>query len=216
VILSAEKIKSLLESPPSDPLDRLVISPVLDVAKQLKPGTASIDLRLGQHFYVAMRTKLSELNRLSEHHQVNMQRYKDETFVPLGDYFVLHPRQFVLGETLEWIRLPRNLAAFVVGRSTWGRDGLIIATAIGVHPHFSGILTLEISNVGEIPIYLYPGFSIAQLFLMSVETAKTLVEPTPSAFQMQTSPRGRIVDVEDIDIIRSFRKLRGIAHDKVE
>lgn len=206
MILSSEQIRGLLENPPRDPKDRLVISPVLEPNKQLTPGTASIDLRLGQNFHVALRTKLSELNRLSDEHRANMQRYKDETFVPVGDYFVLHPRQFVLGETLEWVTLPRNLSASVVGRSTWGRDGLIIATATGVHPNFSGVLTLELSNVGEIPIYLYPGFSIAQLFLHSVELVEGSGEPVPGAFQIQTSPRGRVPDVEDTDIIKAFKK----------
>ena len=125
--------------------------------------------------------------------------------MPIGDYFVLHPGQFVLGETLEWIHLPKNLVAFVVGKSTWGRDGLIIATAIGVHPNWSGILTLEISNVGEIPIYLYPGLAIAQLFLAVVELTAESITPVASAFQGQTSPRTRNVEIEDRDIIELFR-----------
>lgn len=205
MLLSCERISELLEHPPQDPAERLVISPLLDPEKQLKSGCASVDVRLGQRFYVPLRTKLSELDRMSPKHHKDIQRYKDETFVPVGDYFVLHPRQFVLGETLEWIHLPRNLAAYVVGKSTWGRDGLIIATAIGVHPNFSGILTLEISNVGEIPIRLYPGFAIAQLFVNSVELSGSAV-PIPSAFQMQTSPHGRHSDIEDQDMIEEFRK----------
>lgn len=205
MILSSERVRELLENPPLDPADRLVVSPLLDPEKQLKAGSASVDVRLGQRFYVPLRTKLSELDRMSPTHHKDIQRYKDETFVPIGDYFVLHPRQFVLGETLEWIHLPKNLSAYVVGKSTWGRDGLIIATAIGVHPNFSGILTLEISNVGEIPIRLYPGFAIAQLFLNSVEL-RGPVTPTPSAFQMQTSPHGRHVDIEDRDILEIFKK----------
>jgi deoxycytidine triphosphate deaminase len=138
-----------------------------------------------------------------------LRKYKDDTFVPLGQHFVLHPGQFVLGETLEWVHLPRNLVAFVVGKSTWGRDGLIIATAIGVHPNFSGILSLEISNVGEIPIYLYPGLSIAQLFLANVDSPGTVTE-IPSAFQVQTSPRTRNVDIEDRDIIEVFRSRKDL------
>lgn len=207
MVLSTEQIRKLLENPPSDPADRLVISPLLDVARQLRPGQASVDVRLGQRFHVPLRTKLSKLDRLSKDHQRDIQRYKDETFVPLGNHFVLHPGQFVLGETLEWIHLPRNLTAYVVGKSTWGRDGLIIATAIGVHPSFSGILTLELSNVGEIPIYLYPGFSIAQLFLSYVEVGDSAqTSASPSAFQMQTSPRGRNIDIEDREIIDAFRR----------
>lgn len=109
MILSCEKIRELLENPSLEPADRLVVSPLLDPDKQLKPGCASVDVRLGQRFYVPLRTKLSELDRMSRTHHSDIQRYKDETFVPIGDYFVLHPRQFVLGETLEWIHLPNNL-----------------------------------------------------------------------------------------------------------
>lgn len=205
MILSAERVRELLESPAADPADRLVISPLLE-ARQLKSSTASVDVRLGQRFHVPLRAKLSQLDLLSSTHQADLFRYKDDTFVPIGDFFVLHPGQFVLGETLEWIHLPKNLVAFVVGKSTWGRDGLIIATAIGVHPNFSGILTLEISNVGEIPIYLYPGLAIAQLFLASVELTAESVPPVPSAFQMQTSPRTRNVDIEDRDVIEVFKE----------
>ncbi|MGA9389355.1 MAG: dCTP deaminase [Candidatus Sulfotelmatobacter sp.] len=206
MILSAEKIRDLLQDPHADPANRLVISPLLDPEKQLKPGTASVDIRLGQRFHVPLRAKLSQLDVMSPTHQTDLLKYKDDTFVPIGDYFVLHPGQFVLGETLEWVHLPTDLVAFVVGKSTWGRDGLIIATAIGVHPNFSGILTLEISNVGEIPIYLYPGLAIAQLFLASVDVSAESVRPVPSAFQIQTTPRTRNVDIEDRDIIDVFRR----------
>ena len=71
----------------------------------------------------------------------------------------------MLGVTLEWVRFPTNLAAYVIGKSSWGRRGLIIATAAGVHPGFTGCLTLELSNVGEIPIAINPGIPICQLFL---------------------------------------------------
>lgn len=71
----------------------------------------------------------------------------------------------MLGATLEWIRLPKNLSGFLTGKSSLGRRGLIIETAAGVHPGFSGWLTLEITNVGEVPIELKPGMEICQLFL---------------------------------------------------
>ena len=61
--------------------------------------------------------------------------------------------------------------AYVVGRSSWGRLGLIVATAIGVHPGFAGPLTLELRNLGETPLRLYPGQPIAQLFFHPVQTS---------------------------------------------
>ena len=100
MILSAEKIRQLLEQPSDDLSERLVISPLLDLEKQLKSGTASVDVRLGQRFHVPLRAKLSQLDLLSPKHKADLLKYKDDTFVPIGDYFVLHPGQFVLGETL--------------------------------------------------------------------------------------------------------------------
>lgn len=58
-----------------------------------------------------------------------------------------------------------------MGRSSWGREGLVIATATGVHPGYSGILTLELTNLGEIPLRLYPGIAIAQLFVHTVDAS---------------------------------------------
>jgi dCTP deaminase len=91
-------------------------------------------------------------------------------YVPFGRDYYLHPGNFVLGVTLEWIRLPNDLAAYVVGRSSWGRRGLIIATATGVHPGFTGCLRLEITNLGQTPIAIRPGMSICQLFIHTAES----------------------------------------------
>jgi dCTP deaminase len=100
-------------------------------------------------------------------------------YVPFGSRFILHPQSFVLGATLEWIRLPSNLAGYVVGRSSWGRRGLIIATAAGVHPGFTGCLTLELTNVGEIPIVIKPGMTICQLFLHTVDSKSPETDKSP-------------------------------------
>ena len=70
---------------------------------------------------------------------------------------------------IEYLRLPSDLMSYVVGRSTWGRLGLIVATAIGIHPGFAGPLTLELRNLGETPLRLYPGEPIAQLFFHPVQ-----------------------------------------------
>jgi dCTP deaminase len=91
-------------------------------------------------------------------------------YVPFTGKYVLHPRSFVLATTLEWVRLPRYLGATVTGKSSWGRRGLIIETAPGVHPGFCGCLALEVTNVGEIPIALKPGVEICQLTLQRLDT----------------------------------------------
>ncbi|SRR6266404_3981452 len=160
-------------------------------------GAASLDLRLGTWFLVARRTKvpfleISKPNRaqlileelqekqvISEEAKRKIQSRRDLRVPPsaaartyhvrFGDDFVLHPRSFALASTLEWLRVPTDLAGYVTGRSSWGRRGLIIATAVGVHPGFTGCLTLELSNLGDVPIIIRPGMTVAQLFLHRAE-----------------------------------------------
>jgi len=95
--------------------------------------------------------------------------YKQQ-YVPFGRRIVIHPHQFMLAASLEYLRLPSDLMAYVIGRSTWGRLGLIVATAIGIQPGFAGTLTLELRNLGETPLALWPGQAIAQLFFHEVKT----------------------------------------------
>jgi dCTP deaminase len=92
---------------------------------------------------------------------------------------VADPRHFVLAATLEYLRLPNDIGAYVVGRSSWGRVGLIVATAIMAHPGFTGRLTLELVNEGDSPIRLYPGMRIAQLALDKLD------EPTEHAYGLK-------------------------------
>jgi dCTP deaminase len=125
-------------------------------------------LRLIEEF-LPTSTAPSEANLVKSH------------YVSFGSRFILHPRNFVLGVTLEWIRLPSDLAAYVIGRSSWGRRGLIIATAAGVHPGFTGCLTLELTNVGEIPIAIKPGMTICQLFLHDVSSKSEEIDKSPFA-----------------------------------
>jgi dCTP deaminase len=145
--------------------DPLVITPSPDLADLKTSGSASIDLRLGTWFVSLRQTRMSHLEVDDPALRV---QFTKTHYVPFGDSYFLHPRSFVLGTTLEWMRLPRDLAAYVIGRSSWGRRGLIIATATGVHPGFKGCLTLEITNVGEIPIAIKPGVAICQLFFHEV------------------------------------------------
>ena len=85
-------------------------------------------------------------------------------YVPFGEKFIVHPGRFVLGSTLEWLRFPNNIGGYITGKSSLGRRGLIIETAAGVQPGFCGTLTLEIANVGEVPIAITPGMRVAQIF----------------------------------------------------
>jgi dCTP deaminase len=174
MILRAERIAALLsEGERADASDPLVITPTPNLEALAKSGSASVDLRLGTWF---LNLRHSRMSHLSVEEQGSPTQLTKMHYVPFGKEYYLHPKTFVLAVTLEWIRLPRTCAAYVVGRSGWGRRGLIIATAIGVHPGFKGCLTLELSNVGELPIAITPGTTICQLFFHSADATSEEVD----------------------------------------
>lgn len=172
----------------ADPEKRLVVTPILEPLTQLRPGEASIDLRLGVRFTVSRRGKLGEVDTNDPGFDVLFASVQETYYVPIGSSFVLHPNHFALGETLEYIRMPSDLMAYVVTRSSWGRHGLVIATAIGVHPEYSGVLTLELRNLADVPLRLYPGRRILQLFLHEFERASGERRVTPSPYEGGTRP----------------------------
>jgi dCTP deaminase len=88
------------------------------------------------------------------------------------DPFILHPGEFVLGQTLEWVELPGDLVARLEGRSSLGRLGLLIHSTAGyVDPGWKGNLTLELSNVANLPIALYSGMKIGQISFFQMSSA---------------------------------------------
>ena len=204
MILKANQIANRMTSKADEHVkDPLVITPFPDLEDLKKSGSGSIDLRLGTWFATMRQSKIpvlevdDELSKAADRAKLTEEQRKIiEEFLPsatspseanltkshyvsFGSRFILHPRNFVLGVTLEWIRLPSDLAGYVIGRSSWGRRGLIIATAAGVHPGFTGCLTLELTNVGEIPIAIKPGMTICQLFLHTVESKSEEVDKSP-------------------------------------
>jgi len=136
---------------------RLVVTPLL-------PGyasEASIDLRLGNGFVVFVRSRTASFDPLQEDRDPRQVQRRIE--LAWGDSLVLHPSELVLAATLEYIVLPGDLTAQVVSRSSYGRLGLLSATAVQVHPNFHGCLTLELVNLGTVPLVLTPGERVAQL-----------------------------------------------------
>lgn len=169
MILKSDLIARELEKP-SNKEDPLIITPEPDIDELQKSGSASIDIRLGCWFLVCRQSRAGLFDVYEKKSDApDEAKLAKSYYVPFGDGFILHPKSFVLAITLEWIRLPANMSAYVIGRSSWGRHGLIIATATGVHPGFTGCLTLELSNVGEIPIKIKPGTTICQIFIHQVE-----------------------------------------------
>jgi len=155
---------------------RLLITPLLS-EDQIGPG--SVDVRLGSSIVVPRKTYVGsqDVTERSRIRQLESRLYERIT-LKYHSKFILHPRQLILGATLEYIALPYTVCASVASRSSWGRLGLVIATASVVQPGFKGALTLELSNLSESPITLYPGLQIGQLVLYDVysEAEKALYE----------------------------------------
>lgn len=188
-MLGAEDLANFLEaSAKPEHRDPLVLTPMPDLVELRESGNASIDLRLGTWFLTPKKTRhhLLDVSSAKGAEQLSEDSFTNAHFVPFGKQFILHPHSFVLAATLEWIRMPRDLGGYVTGKSSWGRRGLVIETAPGVHPGFSGCLTLEIANVGEIPIAITPGTRICQLFLHAITTAAPL--PGTSSFIGRRQP----------------------------
>jgi len=144
-----------------DPREGLIVTPMIDFESQV--GPASIDVRLGNDFIITRRTSIAAFDAADAEADRRVLEYQNHLYVPFGSSLVIHPGELVLGGTLEYISVPKGLVGLVVGRSSWGRVGLIIATATKVDPKFKGVLTLELVNQGSVPIRLYPGTRIAQL-----------------------------------------------------
>ncbi len=126
---------------------------------------ASVDLRLGDSFRVFHNHRASAIDLREP--PVNL---TEEVLVAAGESFVIHPGEFCLGRTLEWIELPADVVARIEGKSSLGRLGLIVhATAGFCDPGWRGTLTLELNNLTRVPIKLYPGLPIAQLSFMALD-----------------------------------------------
>jgi dCTP deaminase len=126
---------------------------------------ASIDLRLGSSFRVFHNHRIGAIDLADPPTNLTELVEIDE-----GESFVIHPGEFVLGRTQEYVELPNDIVSRIEGKSSLGRLGLIVhATAGFVDPGFKGTLTLEITNLTRVPIILWPGKPIAQLSFMALD-----------------------------------------------
>ncbi|MGI8579186.1 MAG: dCTP deaminase [Solirubrobacteraceae bacterium] len=126
---------------------------------------ASVDLRLGDSFRVFHNHRTSAIDLRDPPSNLT-----EEVTPPPDEPFVIHPGEFCLGRTLEWVELPDDIVARIEGKSSLGRLGLIVhATAGFCDPGWKGTLTLELANLTRIPIKLYAGLPIAQLSFMTLD-----------------------------------------------
>jgi dCTP deaminase len=189
-MLSGKRLRKLLSARGNGTKDRLVVWPMFDLDAQVEDAAASIDLHLGTRFAAAKRRRIAGIRAygsiLDDEEEARggaavapPQDALEEYYVPVGDTFVLHPRHFVLAQTLEWVKLPANLGAYITTKSTLARMGLNIATAVGIHPTFAGTITLEMANLADVPIEVRVGQPIGQVFFHRIEDpANTGLERT--------------------------------------
>lgn len=154
---------------------------------------ASIDVRLDRRFRVFN-------NHLYTHIDPRLDQPDLTTLVevPDGEPFMLHPGEFVLASTLEVVTVSAALAVKLEGRSSLGRIGLVVhATAGWVDPGFSGHVTLELSNVANLPIALWPGMGVGQLCVFRLSSPAARPYGTPSLgskYQGQRGPTAARID----------------------
>jgi dCTP deaminase len=191
VVLSDRTIREEIEAGriAIDPFDPAMIQP------------SSIDVRVDRKFrvfhnarypFIDVREPQDDLTELVE--------------VEGDDPFILHPGEFVLGQTLERVRLPDDLVARLEGKSSIGRLGLLIHSTAGfIDAGFEGNLTLELSNVANLPITIYHGMPIGQISFMRMDGPvehpygsgearsqyQGQAEPTPSRYHLNFRSRDR-------------------------
>ena len=176
-VLSDRDIRAALEA------GAIVIRPY--DPKDLQPS--SVDLHLDRRFRVFRNNRYPYIDvRAPQPDLTEMVSVVDD------EPFILHPGEFVLGQTLEWTELPNDLVARLEGKSSLGRLGLLIHSTAGyVDPGWKGNLTLELSNVANLPIALYYGMKIGQIsyFKMSSEVDRPYGSPDlGSKYQGQRGP----------------------------
>ena len=133
--------------------------------KMIQPS--SIDVRLDKFFRVFENHKYEVIDPSKEQPELTR-----EIEVGNDEHFILHPGEFVLASTYEVITLPDDIAGRLEGKSSLGRLGLLTHSTAGfIDPGFSGHITLELSNVANLPVKLFPGMKIGQLCLIKLSSA---------------------------------------------
>jgi len=162
---------------------RIEVEPLGDNAIQ----PSSIDLRLDHRFRVFRNHTRSVIDVKED-----LSDLTEPVEIDPDGVFILHPGEFVLGSTLERVRVPNDLVARIEGKSSLGRLGLLIHSTAGfVDAGWNGQLTLELSNVASLPITLYPGMKIGQISFMTMTTAAATPygsEEVGSKYQDQQGP----------------------------
>jgi len=153
MIVADCEIKELLKQ------GKLVINPIENPDIQIQ--SAGVDLRLGNEFRVFRITSTPFIDTKKENKD-----YTERMFFEDDKPFIIHPGEFVLATVKEYIKVPANIMGSVDGKSSIGRLGIAIhATSASINPGWEGRFVLEITNMGRMPVALYPNMRIAKLVL---------------------------------------------------
>jgi len=148
---------------------------------------SSVDLRVGNGFRVFVNHRYSQIDPRAP--QSDLTQLVE---VDVEEPFMLHPGEFVLGSTLERVKLGDDVVARLEGKSSLGRLGLLIHSTAGfIDPGFEGHITLELSNVATLPIAIYPEMKIGQISFYQMTTAADFPYGSPelgSKYQGQSGP----------------------------
>jgi len=152
MVLSDRDIKKALES------GNIVIKPAPDLKTQL--GSCSVDLKLGNIF----RVFESGVHGVIDTKKNVAKEFTKEVIVQKDKAFIMQPGDFVLGTTIEDVEIPDDLVGSLEGRSSIGRLGIIVhSTAATIDAGWKGHITLELANMGKLPVALYPGMRICSI-----------------------------------------------------
>ncbi|MBF4468282.1 MAG: dCTP deaminase [Methanobrevibacter arboriphilus] len=180
-ILSDKDIKEYLKE------GKISIDPLEDFEKQIQPS--SVDLRIGNEF---KGFKIIKKPFIDPKDPEDLDSYMDSMHIKEGESFIIHPNEFALATTYETVKIPDNLVARVEGRSSMGRLGITMHVTAGyIDPGFEGKITLEISNIGKMPVALYPGQRACQIVFetMTSSAEKPYGHPErDSKYMGQTRP----------------------------
>lgn len=168
-ILSDKTIKKYLKK------GKIAIEPLED-EMQIQPS--SVDMRLGNEFKVFRVVRKPYIDPKDPE---DVASYMESTIVEPGEAFIIHPNEFALATTNEYVKVPDDLVARVEGRSSMGRLGVTMHVTAGfIDPGFEGKITLEISNIGAMPVALYPGQRVCQIVFETMTTPSEIPYGHPS------------------------------------
>lgn len=182
------------------------VNPILN--KKAQFDSAKIDLRLDNEFWIIQREE-----KLYHDTRYDREDLLEKVVIPYNDpdgnanKFILHPGEFALAKTFEYVDLPTDLIGRISGRSSLGRQGVVVhATASFVDPGYAGEITLELTNLGSVPVALYPRQRIAAIafFNMDTKNLQSEIEAYDGKFGGGEDPMAassdRDIDILDIEI----------------